>query len=142
MFNVICLYWAVSSVSCIQNSPPLIKSLCSLLNTIQNYPILTGHCQLIYKLHTRYKWVTLMPYLPGPGDRFGSKILGLQDDSPFKLQHRFLFFFPGKRKKKLLLILIYVNVSRTSPLHMSNKLSIRENRYGNFLNKTKSKRRK
>lgn len=134
MFNIIHLYWAASSVSCIQNSsPPLIKSLCSLPNTIQIYPMLTGHRQLIYKLHTSYTWVTLIPYLSGPGDRFGSRILDLQDDSPSKLTHG-LFPPPpprGKKKKKKL-ILIYVNVSRTSPLHMSNKLTIRNNRYGNF----------
>ena len=103
MFNIIHLYWAASSVSCIQNSsPPLIKSLCSLPNTIQIYPMLTGHRQLIYKLHTSYTWVTLIPYLSGPGDRFGSRILDLQDDSPSKLTHG-LFPPPpprGKKKKK------------------------------------------
>ena len=48
MFNIIHLYWAASCVSCIQNSSPLlIKSLCSVVNTIQIYPILTGSHQLI-----------------------------------------------------------------------------------------------
>lgn len=80
-----------------------------------------------------------MPYLSGQGDRFGSRIHGLQDDSPFKLTHSgFFFFFPEKK----ILILIYVNMSRTSPLYMSNKLTIRKNRYGNFLNDIKLKKKK